>query len=163
MGLPHTIHQKKDGSLCLCVDYRALNKVTQKDRYPLPLITDLLDSPGLGRIYTKIDLKHAYHLVWIANGDESKMTFQTCYGSFEWMVMPFGLSNAPAAFQRLINEVLGDLQDICTIGYLDDILIYSDSLDEHQIHVSEILCCLRNTGLYANPKKCIFHTDMWNI
>src|SRR5258708_28939222 len=75
------------------------------------------------------------------------------------MVMLFGLSNAPAAFQRLINEVLGDLQDICTIGYLDNILIYSDSLDEHQIHVSEILHHLRNAGLYTNPKKCIFHMD----
>ena len=131
MGLPHTICQKKDGSLCLCVDYRALNKVTQKDRYPLPLITDLLDSPGPGRIYTKIDLKHAYHLVRIAEGNEPKMAFQMHYSSFEWMVMPFGLSNAPAAFQCLINEVLGDLWDICTIGYLDDILIYSDGLDEH--------------------------------
>jgi len=131
MGLPHTIHQKKDGSLCLCIDYQALNKVTQKDRYPLPLITDLLDSLGPGRIYTKIDLKHAYHLVRIAEGDEPKMAFRMRYGSFEWTVMPFGLSNAPAAFQCLINEVLGDLQDICTIGYLDDILIYSDGLDEH--------------------------------
>src|SRR5260370_5223038 len=81
------------------------------------------------------------------------------YRSFEWMVMPFGLSNAPAAFQCLINKVLGDLWDICTIGYLDDILIYSDSLDEQQIHVSKILCHLQNAGLYTNPKKCVFHMD----
>ena len=134
-------------------------KVTQKDQYPLPLITDLLDSPGPGRIYTKIDLKHAYHLVRIAEGNEPKMAFQMHYGSFEWMVMPFGLSNAPAAFQCLINEVLGDLQDICTIGYLDNILIYSDGLDEHQIHVSKTLHHLRNAGPYANPKKCVFHMD----
>src|SRR5260370_3456948 len=159
-GSPILFVKKKDGSLHLCVDYRALNKVTQKDQYPLPLITDLLDSLGLGRIYTKIDLKHAYHLVRIAEGNEPKMAFQTRYSSFEWTVMLFGLSNAPAAFQCLINEVLGDLWDICTIGYLDGILIYSDSLDEHQIHVSEILCCLRNAGLYANPKKSIFHMNM---
>src|SRR6266850_7687957 len=133
MGLPHTIHQKKDGSLCLCIDYQALNKVTQKDRYPLPLICDLLDSPGPARIYTKIDLKHAYHLVWIAEGDKSKMAFRTCYGSFEWTVMPFRLSNALAAFQCFINEVLGELRGICTIRYLDNILIYSDGLEEHHL------------------------------
>src|SRR6266850_5573698 len=81
------------------------------------------------------------------------------YSSFKWMVMPFGLSNTPAAFQQLINKVLGDLQDVCTIGYLDDILIYSNGLDKHQLHVCEILHHLRDAGLYANPKKCIFHTD----
>src|SRR6266850_6283185 len=143
MGLPCTVHQKRDGSLCLCIDYWALNKVTQKDQYPLLFITDLLDSLGPGRIYMKIDLKHAYHLVQIADGDKSKMAFRTCYGSFEWMVMPFGLSNAPAAFQCFINEVLGELCDICTIGYLDDILIYSNGLNEHCLHVSEILCHLQ--------------------
>src|SRR5258708_8397271 len=120
--------KKKDGSLRLCVNFRALSKVTEKDRYPLPLITDLLNAPGPPRIYMKIDLKHAYHLVHIAEGDEPKMAFLTRYGSFEWRVMPFGLSNAPAAFQRFINDILGALLDVCTIGYLDDILIYSDSL-----------------------------------
>src|SRR6266478_2602868 len=131
--------KKKDGSLRLCVDFRALNKVMEKDRYPLPLITDLLNAPGPARIYTKIDLKHAYHLVRIAEGDKPKMAFQTCYGSFEWRVMPFGLSNAPAAFQRFINDILGDLLDVCMIGYLDDILIYSNSLDEHKDHVWDVL------------------------
>src|SRR5260370_3635993 len=158
-GSPVLFIKKKDGSLQLCVDYRALNKVTCKDRYPLPLICDLLDSPGPTRIYTNIDLKHTYHLVWIADWDDSKMAFRTCYGSFKWMVMPFRLSNVPAAFQCFINEVLGDLHDVCTIRYLDDILIYSDSLDNHCLHMSEILCCLQEAGLYANLKKCIFHTD----
>src|SRR5258705_13444476 len=110
--------KKKDGSLHLCVDFRALNKVTEKDRYPLPLITDLLNAPGPARIYTKIDLKHAYHLVHIAEGDEPKTAFPIRYGSFKCRAMPFGLSNAPAAFQRFINDVLGDLLDVCTIGYL---------------------------------------------
>src|SRR5260370_14288140 len=158
-GSPVLFVKKKDGSLQLCMDYRALNKVTRKDQYPLPLICDLLDSLGPARIYTKIDLKHAYHLVWIADGDEYKTAFCTHYGSFKWMVMPFGLSNAPAAFQCFINKVLGDLHDICTIRYLDNILIYSDSLDNHHLHVSEILCHLQEASLYANPKKCVFHTD----
>ena len=91
--------KKKDGSLCLCVDFHGLNCISKKDRYPLPLISDLLDSPHKARIYSKIDLRHTYHLVCIANGDEWKTAFRTHYGSFEWFVMLFGLTNAPAAFQ----------------------------------------------------------------
>jgi len=90
--------KKKDGSLRLCIDFRGLNKITKKDRYPLPLISDLLDSPSHAKIYSKIDLWHAYHLVRIAPGDEWKTAFRTHYGSYEWLVMPFGLTNAPAAF-----------------------------------------------------------------
>src|SRR5258708_32719108 len=113
------------------MDFCALNRVMEKDCYPLPLILDLLMSPAPTRIYSKIDLKHAYHLVCIAKGDESKTAFCTWSSSYKWQVMPFRLSNAPAAFQRFINEVLGDLMDICMVGYLDDILIYSDSLEDH--------------------------------
>src|SRR6266478_3295744 len=134
-GSPILFVKKKDGSLHLCVDFRALNRVMEKDCYPLPLISDLLTSPAPARIYSKIDLKHAYHLVCIAKGDEPKTMFHTHYGSYEWQVMPFRLSNAPAAFQRFINEVLRDLMDVCTVGYLDDILIYLDSLEDHQSHV----------------------------
>ena len=108
-----------------------MNKLTKKDRYPLPLITDLLDSPGRARIYTKIDLQHAYHLVRIAEGDEWKTAFRTRYGSFEWLVMPFGLTNAPAAFQRFMNDIFSDMLDVCVIIYLDDILIYSDNKELH--------------------------------
>src|SRR5258708_17089179 len=158
-GSPILFVKKKDGSLHLCVDFRALNRVTEKDCYPLPLILDLLMSPAPTRIYSKIYLKHAYHLVCIAKGDEPKTTFHTHYSSYEWQVIPFGLSNAPAAFQRFINEVLGDLMDICMVGYLDNILIYLDSLEDHQDHVREVLRCLCMAGLYANLKKCKFHTD----
>src|SRR5260221_3124241 len=158
-GSPILFVKKKDGSLHLCVDFRTLNRVTEKDHYPPPLISDLLTSPAPTRIYSKIDLKHAYHLVRIAKGDEPKTTFHTHYSSYEWQVMPFGLSNAPAAFQRFINEVLGDLMDVCTVGYLDDILVYSDSLEDHRNHVWEVLRRLRKAGLYANLKKCKFHTD----
>src|SRR5258708_226647 len=158
-GSPILFVKKKDGSLRLCVDFCALNRVTEKDRYPLPLISDLLTSPAPARIYSKIDLKHAYHLVHIAEGDKPKTVFHTRYGSYEWRVMPFGLSNAPAAFQRFINEVLRDLMDICTVGYLDNILVYSDSLEDHRDHVHEVLCHLCMAGLYANLKKCKFHMD----
>src|SRR5260221_6308978 len=158
-GSPILFVKKKDGSLCLCMDFHALNRVTEKDRYPLPLISDLLMSPAPTRIYSKIDLKHAYHLVCIAEGDKPKTAFRTRYGSYKWRVMPFGLSNMPAAFQRFINEVLGDLMDVCMVGYLDDILIYLDSLEDHRDHVHEVLHRLRTAGLYANLKKCKFHTD----
>ncbi len=111
----------------------------EKDRYPLPLIPDLLNSPAPARIYLKIDLKHAYHLVCILEGDKPKMAFCTHYGSFEWQVMLFGLTNAPVVFQCFINKVLGNLLDVCTVGYIDDILIYSDSLETHQDHMREVL------------------------
>lgn len=158
-GAPVLFVKKKDGSLRLCVDFRALNKLTKKDHYPLPLITDLLDSPGRARIYTKIDLRHAYHLVRIADGDEWKTTFRTRYGSFEWLVIPEGLTNAPAAFQRFMNDIFHDLIDVCATVYLDDILIYSDNEEDHRRHVREVLRRLRLHGLYAKASKCLFHTD----
>jgi len=151
--------KKKDGSLRLCVDFRGLNKITKKDRYPLPLISDLLDSPSRAKIYSKIDLRHAYHLVRIAPGDEWKTAFRTRYGSYEWLVMPFGLTNAPAAFQRLVNTVFADMLDVCVVVYLDDILIYSEDMESHQQHVREVLRRLRLHGLFAKPEKCEFHSD----
>ena len=100
---------------------------------------DLLDAPWKARIYTKIDLQHAYHLVWIAKGDKWKMAFQTHYGSFKWLVMPFGLTNGPVAFQQFMNNIFGDLLDQCIVVYLDDILIYSNNPEQHTKHVQEIL------------------------
>ena len=157
-GAPVLFVPKKDGKLRLCVDFRGLNKITKKDRYPLPLISDLLDAPRKAQVYTKLDLAHAYHLVRIAEGDEWKTTFHTKYGSYEWKVMPFGLTNAPAAFQRFVNEIFSDMLDVCVIVYLDDILIYSENMDLHQEHVREVLRRLRKHKLYANPDKCEFHS-----
>jgi len=141
------------------VDFRGLNKVSKKDRYPLPLISDLLDSPSHAKIYTKIDLRHAYHLVRIAPGDEWKTAFRTQYGSYEWLVMPFGLTNAPAAFQRFVNTIFADMLDVCVVVYLDDILIYSEDMDSHHKHVQEVLRRLRLHKLFAKPEKCEFHLD----
>ena len=131
--------KKKDGFLWLCIDFRGLNKFTKKDRYPLPLISDLLDSPSQAKIYSKVDLRHTYHLVWIVPRDEWKTAFHTRYGSYEWLVMPFGLTNAPAAFQRFVNTIFADMLDVCVVVYLDDILIYSEDMESHQKHVREVL------------------------
>ena len=158
-GAPVLFIKKKDGSLRLCVDFRGLNRITKKDRYPIPLTADLLDAPRKARIYTKIDLRHAYHLVRIAEGDEWKTAFRTRYGSFEWNVMPFGLTNAPATFQRFMNDIFSDLLDLSVVIYLDDILIYSDNMADHKKQVREVLRRLRANGLYARADKCEFHSD----
>jgi len=113
--------------------------MTHKDRYPIPLLNDLLDAPRKAWIYSKIDLKRAYHLVRIAKEDEWKIAFRIRYGSFEWLVIPFGLSNAPSAFQRFMNDIFSDLLDVSVVIYLDDILIYSDNMDDHKKHVKEVL------------------------
>jgi len=151
--------KKKDGSLYLCVDFCRLNCISKKDRYPLLLISDLLDSPCKARVYSKIDLCHAYHLVCIADGNEWKTAFRTCYRSFEWFVMPFGLTNTPVAFQRFMNNIFSDLLDVCVVIYLDDILIYSNNMSEHHQHVKEVLKCLCKAGLYAKAEKCEFHSE----
>jgi len=117
-----------------------------------------LDSPRKAQVYSKIDLRHAYHLVHIANGDEWKTAFKTCYGSFEWSVMPFGLTNAPAAFQRFMNNIFSDLLDVCVMIYLDDILIYLNNMSKHHRHMKEVLKHLCKAGLYAKAEKCEFHS-----
>jgi len=138
-GAPVLFVKKKDGSLRLCVDFRRLNTITRKDKYPLPLISDLLDAPRRAHVFTKLDLKHAYHLVRVAPGDEWKTAFRTRYGSFKWLVMPFRLTNAPSVFQRFVNEIFADLLDVYVLVYLDDILIFSDNMADHKKHVKEVL------------------------
>jgi hypothetical protein len=158
-GAPILFVPKKDGTLRLCVDYRGLNRVTKKNRYPLPLINETMDRLVGAKIFTKLDLKDAYHRLRIKKGDEWKTAFRTRYGHFEYLVMPFGLANAPATFQAYINQALqGHLDTICVV-YLDDILIYSQDLETHREHVYAVLERLRKFGLYANPKKCQFCTD----
>jgi len=151
--------KKKDGSLRLCIDFRGLNKITKKDRYPLPQISDLLDSPSCAKIYSKINLRHVYHLVQIALGDEWKTAFRTRYGSYEWLVMPFGLTDTPAAFQCFVNTIFADMLDVCIVVYLNNILIYSRDMESHQQHIWEVLRCLWLHGLFAKLEKCEFHSD----
>jgi len=157
-GVPVLFIKKKDGSLHLCVDFHSLNCISKKDRYLLLLISDLLDSPHKARVYSKIDLCHAYHLVCITNGDEWKTAFRTCYGSFKWSVMLFSLTNTPVAFQRFMNDIFSNLLDVCVVIYLDDILIYSNNMSEHYLHIKKVLKHLYKAGLYAKAEKCKFHS-----
>jgi hypothetical protein len=131
--------KKNNGGLRLCVDYRGLNAITVKDRTPLPLIGKALDCLSKAKIYTKLDVKDAYHNLHIAKRDEWKTAFQPKYGLYKYLIMPFGLTNAPASFQRWMNEVLSNYLDIFCIAYLDDILIYSDNLTQHRQHVRLVL------------------------
>ena len=156
-GAPILFVKKKDGSLRMCVDYRGLNKITIKNRYPLPLISGLLDQLGRAKVYTKIDLRGAYNLVRIKGGDEWKTAFRTRYGHFEYNVMPFGLTNAPAIFQHLMNDIFREFLDDFVVCYLDDILIFSKNEEDHEKHVRLVLKRLRNAGLYAKLEKCVFH------
>ena len=158
-GVPILFVKKKDGSLRLCVGYRGLNKVTVRNRYPLPLISQLLDQLSSAKVYTKIDLRGAYNLVRIRKGDEWKTAFRTRYGHFEYTVMPFGLTNAPAVFQHLMNDVLRDYLDVFVIVYLDDILIFSQDQQQHDKHVRLVLERLREEGLFAKLEKCEFDKD----
>ena len=149
--------KKKDGKLRLCVDYRALNEITKKDRHQLPLINKALDRLAGARYFTKLDIKDAYHNIRIKEGDEWKTTFSTKLGIYEYLVMPFGLCNAPAAFHRWINEVLMEYIDVCCIVYLDDVLIYSNTRRGHQQDVKNILEAIQKSGMKIKPSKCEFH------
>jgi len=162
-GAPILFIKKKDGSLHLAVNYCGLNRITRKDRYPLPLIPDLLDRLRTAHIFMKIDLRGAYNLVRIAEGDEWKTTFRTRYGSYEFQVMHYGLTNAPASFQRFMNDIFKDLLDVCIVVYLDDILIYSENQTEHEEHVREVLRWLRTHSLFTKLEKCEFDVDTTNF
>jgi hypothetical protein len=155
-GAPIFFVKKKDGSLRLVVDYRRLNKVTIRNRYALPLISSLLERISGAKFFSKIDLRGAYNLVWIHPGDEWKTTFRTRYGHFEYTIMPFGLTNALAVFQHMANDIFRDFLDIFLIIYLDDLLIYSKTQEEHNAHVQQILQRLRDYSLYAKLEKCSF-------
>ena len=155
-GYPILFVPKKNGKLRLCVDYRQLNDITIKNRYPLPLVTELQSRLGKASWFTALDLKGAYNLIRIKDGEEWKTAFRTVLGHYEYLVMPFGLTNAPASFQSMINDVLREYLDEFVVVYLDDILIYSETLEEHKEHVHKILKRLQNANLLVEPEKCKF-------
>ncbi|KAL0154822.1 hypothetical protein M9458_049085 [Cirrhinus mrigala] len=148
---------KKDGGLRPCIDYRGLNNVTVKFRYPLPLVPPALEQLREATIYTKLDLRSAYNLIRIKEGDEWKTAFLTTRGHYEYQVMPYGLANAPAVFQSFINEILKDFMNKFVIAYIDDILIFSKSEAEHITHVRAVLSRLLDHQLYVKAEKCEFH------
>ncbi|KAF5372651.1 hypothetical protein D9615_009824 [Tricholomella constricta] len=148
--------RRKTGDLRLCVDYRGLNAITKKNRYPLPHVDDLLDRTQGCKLFTVIDLKNAFNLVRIREGDEWKTAFRTPLGLYEYLVMPFGLTNAPATFQAFIQDTLRDYIGVFCVVYLDDILIFSRNQEEHDHQVKLVLDRLRQARLFANAKKCEF-------
>ncbi|GJY35727.1 putative reverse transcriptase domain-containing protein [Tanacetum coccineum] len=155
-GAPVLFVKKKDGSFRMCIDYRELNKLTVKNRYPLPRIDDLFDQLQGSSVYSKIDLRSGYHQLRVREEDIPKTAFRTRYGHYEFQVMPFGLTNAPAVFMDLMNRVCKPFLDKFVIVFIDDILIYSRNKKEHEEHLKAILELLKKEELYAKFSKCEF-------
>ena len=163
-GAPILFVPKKEGrGLRLCVDYRGLNKVTILNRYPLPLMNELRDRVRGAKMFTKLDLKAGYNLIRIKEGDEWKTAFRSRYGHFEYLVMPFGLANAPATFQNMMNEIFKDMIDMGVVIYLDDILIYSENEQDHVALVKRVLDRLQEHQLAIAPEKCEWHRSRVNF
>ena len=160
-GAPILFVKKKDGTMRMCVDYRALNNITIKNAYPLPLVDELFDRLAGARYFSKIDLRSGYHQIRIHPDDVPKTAFRTRYGHFEFLVLPFGLTNAPATFMHLMHQAFRPYLDRFVLVFLDDILIYSKTLAEHEQHVRTVLDVLRSQQLYAKESKCeLFQSEV---
>lgn len=150
--------RKKDGSLRFCIDFRAFNNITKKNKYPIPLMEETLARISRAKIFTKLDIRQAFHRIRMDADSEELTSFRTRYGQYKCKVLPFGLTNGPATFQHYMNDILFEyLDDFCT-AYMDDILIFSEDPMEHQAHVEKVLQRLQSAGLHIDLKKC-----EWNI
>ena len=158
-GAPVLFVPKHDGTLRMCVDYRALNKLTIRNRYALPRIDQLLDQLGEAKVFSSLDLASGYHQVRIKESDVEKTAFRTPIGHYEYMVLPFGLTNAPATFQALMNNIFRKHLNKFVLVYLDDILVFSKTPEEHIGHLRTVLQILRDNRLYAKMKKCTFNAQ----
>lgn len=157
MASPFFFVKKKDGKLRPVQDYRKLNEITVKNKYPLPLIQELVDKLKRSKIFTKLDIRWGYNNIRIKEGDEWKAAFRTNRGLFEPTVMFFGLTNSPATFQGFMNEIFKELIDEGhVVIYMDDILIFTENLEQHRILVRKVLEILRRNKLYLKPEKCFF-------
>jgi len=153
---PVLLVKKKDGTWRFCVDYRHLNAITVKNKYPLPIVDELLDELAGSVWFTKLDFHSGYHQICIAKGDEHKTAFKTHNGLYEFLVMPFGLTNAPASFQSLMNTIFAPLRRHCVLVFMDDIPIYSKTLEQHVQHLTQVFPIIRENQFLIKRSKCAF-------